>query len=196
MESGVVKLMRFNYSQLSPKDESENTHFNNCGLTLVEVIIASSMSVVIIAVSFIVFISSIGLYQRGYRKAAVEQNAQLQAERLSRELRQAKKIIQITESGIYPFYTKIKFTTLEDKEISYVYDANLKYLICQEFGVKDKIIARIFQTHDDISFIGYKENNDTTTDPQLVRAVRMTLKVTDDKNENTSSLRTMIFLRN
>ncbi len=188
--------MKFSCPRLSPKDESENTHFNSCGLTLAEVIIASSMSVVIIAVSLIILMSNIGSYQRGSRRVGVEQNAQLQAERLSRELRQAKKITQITESGAHPFYTKIKFTTLEDKEISYVYDANRKYLIRQESGVKDKIIARIFQTHDDISFIGYKENNDTTTNPQLVRAVRMALKVTDDKNENTSSLRTMIFLRN
>ena len=183
-----MKTMKFSCPQLSQKDKR--------GLTLLELLIASSLAIVIIAISIIIFISSIGSYQRGSMQAAVEQNAQIQSERISRELRQAKKITQITESGIYPFYTKIKFTTLQDKEISYIYDANKKYLIRKEPGVADKIIASIFQTHDDISFVGYKENNDTTTNPQSVKAVRMNLQVSDDKGENTFSIGTVVFLRN
>lgn len=188
--------MKFSCPQSPPKDKIGYVPLTSRGLTLAEILIASSLAAVILAISIIIFISNIGSYQRGSRQAAVEQNAQLQTERLSRELRQAKKVTQITESGTYPFFTKIKFTTLEDKEISYVYDANRKYLIRKEPGVTDKIIARIFQTHDDISFVGYKENNDTTTNPQSVKAVRLNLSVTDDNGKNTFSIRTMVFLRN
>lgn len=77
-----------------------------------------------------------------------------------------------------------------------IYDADKKYLIRKELSVADRIIARIFQTHDDISFIGYKENNETTTNPQLVKALRLNLEVTDEKGENTFSISTMISMRN
>jgi Tfp pilus assembly protein PilV len=188
--------MSSNYLQPSQKDKTSYCFFGNLGFTLTEVIISVSISVVVVAVSLIVLFSSLNSYNRGSDQARVQQNAQLQAEHVSRELRQAKKIIQITESGVNPFYTKIKFTNLLDTEVLYIYDANRKYLIRREAGVTDKIIARIFRTHDDISFTGYKQNNEATTNPSEVRAVKTDLKVTDEQNQNTFYLRTTIFLRN
>jgi prepilin-type N-terminal cleavage/methylation domain-containing protein len=188
--------MRYNCQLSSRTDKDRPSLAGEQGFTLVELVIASSISGVIIGVALLVLLSSMGAYGRGSRLAGVEQNAMLQSERLSRELRQAKKITQITESGTSALYTKIKFMTLQDTEITYLYDAASRQLVRRKPGTADRIVARIFQTHDDIAFIGFDENNNMTADPAHVKAVRLNLEVTDDKEENTSITRTMVFLRN
>ena len=166
------------------------------GMTLVELIIASSISGIIIGIAMLVLINSIVLYQRGSVRARIENNARLQAEKITRELREAKKIIQITESAAYPLYTKICFTNLEDVEIFYLYDASQKYLVRRQAGTTDRVMARIFQTHDDVVFTGYSQDNETTTDPQQVNSVKINLETTDQKGENTFSMHTLATLRN
>ena len=166
------------------------------GFTLAELLIASSVSVAMIGIALLILISSLGSYVQGSKRAGVEQNSMLQSERLAREIRQAKKITRITETGTYPLYLKIKFLALNDKEVSYLYDAESKNLARKETGVPDRVIARIFQTHDDVAFAGFDRDGNTTTVPADVKSIRISLKVTDDKNENTSAVRTMISLRN
>lgn len=84
--------MKFSYSQSSQKDKIGYSAFDTRGLILTEILIASSLAVAIVAISIIIFLNNIRPYQRGSRQAGVEQNAQIQSERLSRELREAKKI--------------------------------------------------------------------------------------------------------
>jgi len=166
------------------------------GFSLVELMIASSISAVIIGIALLVLLSSMGSYAQGTRRAGVQQNAMLQTERLAREIRQAKKITQISETGTYPLYLKIGFLTLMDKEVSYLYNAENKYLMRRETGVPDRVIAHIFQTHDDVVFKGFDRDGNTTAAPLDVKSVGINLRVTDNKGENTSAMRTVISLRN
>lgn len=62
------------------------------GFTLIEVIIAVSLSVILLGALYAVYITSYQSYRRSVAKAEINQNARIALERITRDLRQTERI--------------------------------------------------------------------------------------------------------
>lgn len=66
---------------------------NRLGVTLIEMLVAISLSVIIITALYYVFTTSHKSYIQNSAKAEINQNARIAQERISRDLRQATRIV-------------------------------------------------------------------------------------------------------
>jgi len=86
---------------------------HNGGFTLVEMLIALSLLTTVIVVVNNFFLSGLVAWQRNLDKAEVEENLRIAVDRLSRELRRARSIIEYEKNANYPG-GKLTFQIIEN----------------------------------------------------------------------------------
>jgi len=86
-------MKKFQNAKIPDKTEAGKNQNFQAGLTLTEMLIAISIGILMVAAALSVYLISQKSYKKGVEKIELNQNARIALERISRELRQTKKVI-------------------------------------------------------------------------------------------------------
>ena len=181
---------------------------NSKGFTLMEILVAISLSLLVIGSLYGIYISSYKSYRKSINKADLNQNVRIVLERISRDLRQTNNVITTLPSG------EIKFQDGHDiSKIRYINyyrdtDNNLHQKISHYyFPVDPSIYVRWNEVEVDGNGQPQLPLEETEPGDDVIKAEKITslsfegdqlitINITAADSENTYSARTEVLGRN
>ncbi len=103
-----------------------NVMRDDSGFTLVELLVTAIILVFLFSVVFAVMQSGIRSWQRGEAQVDRQQNVRIMMDRLVREVRQAERLINVSEDG-----RSVKFKDYQGRNIRYAFDIDAGQIVRQ-----------------------------------------------------------------